>query len=274
MTKVIDRKQLVPNIHLLQLESSIVAEKIMPGQFVIVKIDEKGERIPLSVADWDSKTGVISIVFMEVGTTTSKLAKLTANDEIESFAGPLGKPIEIDKYGTVICAGGCYGIGAIYPIAYALKEKGNKVISIIEARSKYLLYWLDKLEKVSDYLICVTRDGSYGIKGHIRNGLEYVIGKEKIDRVFTIGCTFMMMLTAETTKPYNIKTIASLNSIMIDGTGMCGVCRVSVDGKSKFACVDGPHFDAHQVDWDILISRRTQYLEEESQSLSYKLHHP
>jgi len=245
-----------------------IAKKARPGQFVIITIDEKGERIPLTIADWDQKEGSITIVFMEVGTTTQRFALFNAGDSIDSLVGPLGIPAHIEKTGTVICVGGCYGIAAMMPIARAMKEAGNKVISVIEARSKYLLFWEDELNAVSDQLVISTGDGSYAPQGWVPDQLKQIFeGGEKVDLIFAIGCTYMMKLASETSEPFGIKTIVHLNSIMVDGTGMCGCCRVSVGGETKFACVDGPEFDGHQVDWDVLLSRQRGYQDEEIRSL-------
>jgi NAD(P)H-flavin reductase len=264
---VLAREQLAPNLQLLTVRAPIIASKIQPGQFVIVRADENGERIPLTVADWDKENGSVSCVFMQVGTSTYKLGKLKAGDVLPTFAGPLGKPLELGRWGTVVVAGGCYGIGSIYPVARALKEKGNRVISLIEGRSKFLLYWLDRLESASDQVLVSTRDRS---AGKSRDGpaaiKELLDAGEHVDRVIAIGCTFMMYQMAEATRPFAVKTIVSLNPIMIDGTGMCGACRVSVAGETKFACVDGPDFDGHQVDWSLLLSRRKAYLGPETDS--------
>jgi len=265
--KILAKKELVPNIHLVKFLAPAIAKKAQPGQFVIITVDEKGERIPLTIADWDTTEGSISIVFMEVGTTTQRFASLNAGDSIASLVGPLGIPAHIEKVGTVVCVGGCYGIAAMMPIARAMKEAGNKVISIIEARSKYLLFWEDELKKASDQLIVTTGDGSYAPQGWVPDQLTQIMGKEKVDLIFAIGCTYMMKLASETTKPFGVKTIVHLNSIMVDGTGMCGCCRVSVGGETKFACVDGPEFDGHQVDWDILLSRQRGYQDLEIHSL-------
>ncbi|MBW1857627.1 MAG: sulfide/dihydroorotate dehydrogenase-like FAD/NAD-binding protein [Deltaproteobacteria bacterium] len=267
MHKILSKKELVPNIHLVKFLAPAIAKKAQPGQFVIITVDEKGERIPLTIADWDKTEGSISIVFMEVGTTTQRFATLNSGDSIVSLVGPLGIPAHIEKVGTVVCVGGCYGIAAMMPIARAMKKAGNKVISIIEARSKYLLFWEDELKKVSDQLIVTTGDGSYAPQGWIPDQLTQIVGKEKVDLIFAIGCTYMMKLASETSKPFGIKTIVHLNSIMVDGTGMCGCCRVSVGGETKFACVDGPEFDGHQVDWDILLSRQRGYQDLEIRSL-------
>jgi ferredoxin--NADP+ reductase len=264
---VLKREPLAPNLQLLTVRAPAIAAKIQPGQFVIVRADEHGERVPLTVADWDTEEGSVSCVFMQIGTSTYKLGQLKAGDVLPTFVGPLGKPLELDHWGTVLCAGGCYGIGSIYPVARALKEKGNEVIAFIEGRSKFLLYWLDRLEAVSDRVLIATRDGSIGQKeGYPGLVDELLSAGEHIDRVIAIGCTFMMYEMAESTRPFEVRTMVSLNPIMIDGTGMCGACRVVVGGETKFACVDGPDFDAHQVDWDLLFARRKAYLGPETDS--------
>ncbi|GAB4438285.1 MAG: sulfide/dihydroorotate dehydrogenase-like FAD/NAD-binding protein [Anaerolineae bacterium] len=264
---VVKREPLVPNLQLLTVHAPAVAAKIQPGQFVIVRADEHGERIPLTVADWDREAGLVSCVFMQVGTSTYKLGKLKPGQVLPTFVGPLGRALEIEQWGTVLCAGGCYGIGSIYPVARALKEKGNRVISFIEGRSKFLLYWLDRLTAVSDEVLIATRDGSLGEKEGYPNRVERMLAAgEQVDRVIALGCTFMMYQMSETTRPFEVKTIVSLNPIMIDGTGMCGACRVAVGGKTRFACVDGPDFDAHEVDWELLLARRKAYLGPETES--------
>ena len=264
---VLRREPLVPNIQLLTVRAPVVASKIQPGQFVIVRADERGERIPLTVADWDRGEGWVTCVVMQVGTSTYKLGRLRAGDVLPTFVGPLGKPLDLDRWGTVVCAGGCYGIGAIYPIARALREKGNRVISLVEGRSKFLLYWLDRLGAVSDRLLVSTKDRSIGDKEYCFGLVKQLLASgEHIDRVIAFGCTFMMSEMAEATRPSGVHTIVSLNPVMIDGTGMCGACRVAVGGETKFACVDGPDFDAHQVDWDLLLARRKAYLRPETDS--------
>lgn len=264
---VVKHEPLAPNLQLLTVRAPVVARKIQPGQFVIIRADERGERIPLTVADWDREQGSVSCVFMQIGTSTYKLGRLKAGDALPTFVGPLGKPLEVDRWGTVVVAGGCYGIGSIYPVARALKEKGNHVISLIEGRSKFLLYWLDRLKAESDRVIVSTKDRSVGDNGYCPGLVKDLLASgEQVDRVIAIGCTFMMYLMAEATRPFSVKTIVSLNPIMIDGTGMCGACRVSVGGQTKFACVDGPDFDAHQVDWGLLLARRKTYLDPETES--------
>jgi len=267
MYKILLKQDLVPNIHLLKIAAPNVAEKAQPGQFAIIRIDERGERIPLTIADWDGEEGSVTIVFMEVGTTTYRLALLGAGDSIADFIGPLGLPTHIENFGTVVCVAGGFAVATIVPIARALKIKGNKVISIMGARSQNLLFWEDELGSVSDQLIVTTDDGSYGHKGVVTEPLKELLESgEKIDRVIAIGPSIMMKFCAKTTEPFGVKTIVSLNPIMVDGTGMCGCCRVSVGGVTKFTCVDGPDFDGHQVDWDLLFARQRIYLDEEKLS--------
>jgi NAD(P)H-flavin reductase len=261
--KVLLREDLVPNIHLFKIEAPAVARKAQPGQFVMVRTDETGERIPLTVADWNAKEGSVSVVFMEVGATTRQLAKLGAGDSIADFVGPLGVPTHIEDFGTVVMVAGGVGVAVVTPIARAMKQKGNRVISIMGARSKNLLFWESELKAASNELIVTTDDGSYGRKALVTEPLKEILGKEKVARVIAIGPTMMMKFSAATTQPFGVRTIVSLNPIMVDGTGMCGCCRVSVGGQTKFACVDGPDFDGHQVDWDLLLSRQRVYLEEE-----------
>jgi ferredoxin--NADP+ reductase len=207
---------------------------------------------------------------MEVGNSTGKLAMLKAGDKIPTVVGPLGKPLEIAHFGTVVCIGGCFGMGSIYPVARALKEEGNKVITIMEGRSKNLLYWEKKLSDYSDKIIKLTRDGSYGYRGHIRKGEEIIREMGIVpDRIIANGCTTLSYMTTQEYSRYNVPVIVTLNTIMIDGTGMCGVCRCTVDGMTKFACVDGPNFDGRYVDWDELAKRRKQYIHEEA----FLVHH-
>ncbi len=270
MAKILKRERLVPNIHLIEVHAPEIARKSKPGQFVIIMPDERGERIPLTIADWDKEKGSITSVFLVVGTSTHKLSLLKAEDEVPVFVGPLGRPSEIKKYGTVLLAGGCFGIAAIYPIARALKEAGNKIITVLDVKANYLIYWEKRLRTVSDQFFVSARDSYYNCKDYIPKTLNNIIKKEsKIHRVISIGCTYLMYTCSEATKPHKIETTVSLNPIMVDGTGMCGACRVTVDGRTKFACVDGPDFDGHLVDWEELFSRRKSYFEDEIQSLCH-----
>lgn len=266
MAKIIENKMLVPNIHQVVIAAPEVARAAKPGQFAILRAEEDGERIPLTISDWDSQKGSITLVYMAIGRTTQKLAQMQPGSDLPTVVGPLGNPMEIDYYGSVVCVGGCYGIASIYPIARALKEKGNSVTTLIEGRSSYLFFWQDKLKAVSDRMVRVTRDGTAGLCGHI-NQLSRVIAalKTPVDRLIINGCNFLMMRGSQESQALGIKTIVSLNTLMIDGTGMCGVCRVTVGSSTKFACVDGPHFDGHEVNWDELAKRRQAYLLEEAQ---------
>ncbi len=264
MYKILMKQDLVPQIHLFRVAAPNVAKKARPGQFVLTRLADRGRRLPLTPAASAPPEGSVTIIFMEVGTTTHRLALLNAGDSITDFVGPLGLPTHIEKFGTVICVAGGFAVAPIMPIARALKQAGNKVISILGARNKDLLFWEDELHSISDQLIVTTDDGSYARKGLVTEPLKELLeGNERIDRVIAIGPSIMMKFCAKTTKPFGIKTIVSLNPIMVDGTGMCGCCRVSVGGETKFACVDGPDFDGHQVDWDLLFARQRIYLDEE-----------
>jgi ferredoxin--NADP+ reductase len=249
------------------IEAPAVAAACQPGQFIILMIHEEGERIPLTIADFDREAGTITIVVQAVGTSTRHLQKLGRGDSVSNFIGPLGMPSEIENVGTVVCAGGGVGVAPIYPIARALKEAGNKVICIMAARNESLLFWEDKMRDVSDELIVTTDDGSRGRQCLVTEPLKELCETGGIDLVYAIGPGVMMKFCSKTTEPYGIRTFVSLNSIMVDGTGMCGGCRVSVGGETKFVCVDGPEFDGHKVDFDLLMSRQRQYLPQERKSL-------
>ena len=264
MYEITERRMIVPNLHEFTVEVPEVADAVQPGNFVIVRPDEYGERTPLSVADWDRQAGTVTSIFMQVGGSTAKLARLKPGDCIPTYAGPLGKESEIANFGTVLCVGGCYGIGSLYPVARALQEAGNKVYTLLEARSSFLLYWEDKFDAVSERVIKITRDGTAGYRGHIgRLGEILTLENVKPDLIIVNGCTFLMMKTSRITESMAVKTIVNMNPIMIDGTGMCGVCRLTVAGKMKFACVDGPDFDGHEIDWDEFLKRRQTYSPEE-----------
>lgn len=266
MYKILERQDLAQNVYLMKIEAPAVAKKAQAGQFVIIRVDEKGERIPLTIADWDRQEGSITIVFAAVGTSSTKLARLKAGDSVLNFVGPLGLPTHIDNYGTVVCVAGGIGAAPVFPIARSLKQAGNKVVTIRGARCKDLLFWEDKLAQVSDQLIVTTDDGTFGRKGLVTEPLKELMESEKVDLAVIIGPSIMMKFGAKTTEPFGVKTIVSLNPIMVEGTGMCGCCRVSVDGVTKFACVDGPDFDGHKVDWDLLMSRQRVYIPEEKLS--------
>ena len=274
MNKILMKKKLVPNIFEMEVEAKGIANKAKAGQFVVIMVSEKGERIPLTLADWSVEKGTITLVFMVVGTTSGRLSQLKEDDHLFAVLGPLGHASDIDDYGTVVMVAGGVGTAPIYPIARSLKERGNKVISIHGARSKDLLFWQDKLASVSNEHIITTDDGSFGRKGLVTEPLKELLEADldkKIGRVYSIGPGIMMKFCALTTKPFEIKTIVSLNPIMIDGTGMCGACRVRVHDKTKFTCIDGPEFDGHEVDWDLLTTRQRAYLNEEK--CSYDKYH-
>jgi ferredoxin--NADP+ reductase len=275
MYPILSKEHLAPNIHLFKVHAPAVARKARAGQFIILRIDERGERIPLTIADWDVEEGSVTIVFMEVGKTTRQLTTLEVGDSITNFVGPLGKASDIAKFGTVVCVAGGFATAVVVPIAHALKEAGNKVISIMGARSKELLFWEDRLHHASHQLIVTTDDGSFGRGGMVTEPLKELLqAPEPIDRVIAIGPTLMMRACAQTTREFGVKTIVSLNPIMVDGTGMCGCCRVSIADETKFACVDGPEFDAHQVDWELLLSRQRTYHTEEKKALeTYECRH-
>jgi ferredoxin--NADP+ reductase len=267
MYKVLEKKILSDNVRQMVVKAPLVAKKAQAGQFIILRIDEQGERIPLTIADYDRKKGTITIIFMEVGKTTKQLGTLNVGDKILNFVGPLGVPSEIEKYGTVVCIGGGVGIAPLYPVIRALKQAGNNVISILGARNEKLLMLEKEIEEYSDEFHICTDDGSKGTKGFVSNVLQNLIDDgKKIDVVWAIGPVIMMKVVADLTRKYDIKTIVSLNPIMIDGTGMCGGCRVSVGNETKFACVDGPEFDGHLVDFDNLMLRNRRFICEEDEA--------
>jgi len=265
--KVINKKELTPDVHLIELEAPDIAGKAQPGQFVVLRIDERGERIPLTIADFDRAKGTITILFLVVGKSTRYLSDLQVGDYLTDVSGPLGKPSEIEKVGTVLCAGGGVGIGAIHPVARAFREAGNRVIVVMGFRNKNLIVFEDRMRGVCDELHICTDDGSRGFKGFVAQLVDKILKESKVDLVYAIGPTMMMRTVCDVTRPYGVKTMVSLNPIMVDGTGMCGSCRVSVGGKTTFCCVDGPDFDGHQVDFDLLMARQRMYLEEEKLSM-------
>ena len=268
MFKILEKETLAPHINRFVIEAPLIAKNHKPGQFVVIRIYEKGERIPLTIAEVDRTEGTITLIVQEVGKTTYMLGDLKAGDVIADVIGPLGRPAEIEKVGTVVTIGGGVGTAIVYPETKAFKEVGNRVISIIGFRNKELVILEDEMRATSDELIVTTDDGSYGKKGFVSDRLQELIEKgEKIELVVAIGPAIMMKVVSDMTKKYNIKTIVSLNAIMLDATGMCGACRVEVGGETKFACVDGPEFDAHKVDFDLLIKRRVMYREEEKIAL-------
>ena len=262
MNTIISKRQLSDNVFQMELEAPLIANERKPGQFIILMIDEKlGERIPLTIADADKEKGTITIIFQTVGATTLKLAKMNAGDKLAALLGPLGRPTDLrgangTKPGRVVCVGGGIGVAPMHPIAQALKALGNEVTIIMGARNKDLFVMEEEMRKIAgDKLILMTDDGSSGRKGLVTEPLKELCEAGAVDEVIAIGPPIMMKFCALTTKPYNVKTVVSLNTIMIDGTGMCGGCRVTVGGETKFVCVDGPEFDAHQVDWDLMLKR-------------------
>jgi len=265
--KIVKRKQLADAIVLLEVEAPAIAKKAKPGEFVIVRQKENSERIPLTITDFSQERGTITIVIQEVGYSSALIAQMQEGDAFIDFVGPLGQPSEIENYGTVLCVGGGVGVAPVYPIARALKEAGNKVISVLGARSKDLIILEDEMRAVSDEVVITTDDGSYGIKGFVTHGIQAILDKgEKIDIIWAIGPMIMMKSVVNFTKPLGIKTIVSMNPIMVDGTGMCGACRLEVGGKTKFACVDGPEFDGHEVDFDLAMKRAAFFKDKEAEA--------
>lgn len=268
MYEILAREDLAPVTKLFDVHAPAVANKAQAGQFVIVRLHEEGERIPLTIADYDRDRGTITLVVQEVGKTTIEMGTMQEGDHLASLTGPLGIPSEIENYGTVLCVGGGVGIAPIYPIARDLKEAGNTVLSIIGARNKDLLFWEEKMRAVSDELIVCTDDGSYGRKALVTIPMKELLESSRpIEHIWAIGPAIMMKFCALTTQPFGVPTVVSLNSIMVDGTGMCGACRVEVGGQTRFVCVDGPEFDGHQVDWDQLLARQRIYPEQEKQAI-------
>ncbi len=261
--EILYKKELCTNQYEIRVKAPFITKNAKAGQFIILRTDKNSERIPLTIADYDRENEILTIVYMAVGYTTKKLASLNVGDEIEDIVGPLGVPTHIEKYGTVICVAGGYGAAPCYLIAKAFKDAGNKVHMVMGARTKDLIFWEDKMKDACNELHITTDDGSYGTKGFTTQVAKEIIDSEKVDYVIAVGPMPMMRAVAELTRPYGIKTEASMNPIMVDGTGMCGACRVTVGGKVKFACVDGPDFDAHLIDFDEVINRTKIYKEEE-----------
>ncbi len=275
MHQILTARRLAPDVKLFEVEAPYVARKRQAGQFVIVRIHERGERIPLTIADANPERGSISIVVQGVGKTTKLLNTLEAGDAVLDIVGPLGKPSDIARYGTAVVIGGGVGTAIAYPTAVALKAAGNRVIAIIGGRTRDLVILESELRATSDEIHITTDDGSYGDKGLVTDSLKALIhAGQPIDYVLAIGPVPMMRAVAETTRPHGIKTVVSLNSIMVDGTGMCGGCRVQIGSESKFACVDGPEFDAHEVDFAVLSQRNAMYRTAEARALEAFLAHP
>lgn len=276
MAKILEKRQLLasPDVSYYRIDAPLIARKGQPGQFVIIRVHDKGERIPLSLADIDAERGTISLIVMAVGKTTTELSTLGVGDDILDLCGPLGQPTHIGKYGRTILVGGGFGVAPLYPIARALKAAGNEVIAVMGARSKDLLLYEDEMNSVCDKVLVTTNDGSKGMQGLVTDALTKELQEKGADMVMAVGPAIMMKVVSETTRPFGVKTIVSLNPIMIDGTGMCGGCRVHVGGEVRFACTDGPDFDGHQVDWDLLMSRQKMFTDKEKESFeSWKARH-
>ncbi len=275
MFQILEARFIAPDVKLFRIHAPRVARKRRAGQFVILRVHEHGERIPITIADSSTERGDVTIVVQGIGKTTKLLNSLEAGDSIRDLVGPLGKPSEVERFGTACVIGGGVGAAIAYPTAVALKQAGNRVVSILGGRTRDLVILEEEIRRTSDALHVTTDDGSYGEKGLVTDRLKALLeAGERIDYVLAIGPIPMMRAVAETTRPRGIRTVVSLNSIMVDGTGMCGGCRVSVQGKSQFACVDGPEFDAHQVDFHNLANRNAMYREMESRSLQEFLARP
>jgi len=262
--EILEKSEIAPLVTRFEVYAPDVAKKRKAGQFVIIRVWEGGERIPLTIADANSERGTITLISQSVGKTTYQLADMQVGERLTDLVGPLGAATHIDRFGTVVSVGGGIGLAPLYPITQAMKAAGNTIISILGARSKNLMILEKEMREVSDEIIITTDDGSYGKKGFVTTALQELIDSgRQLDQVIAIGPAIMMEMVSRVTKPYNIPTIASLNTIMIDGTGMCGGCRVNVNGKMKFVCVDGPEFNAHEVDWDEMKKRLDSYKEHE-----------
>lgn len=270
MFEIVKKRPITEEVFMMELFAPHIAKKRKAGQFIIIRVDEVGERIPLTIADADPEAGTIRIYFQVVGTTTYKLSRLEVGQRLADVVGPLGRPTHIENFGRVVCVGGGVGVAPLYPITKAMKEAGNHTIGIIGARTKALLILEDEMRAICDELLISTDDGSYGHKGFVTDLLRQVLERpEKVNQVVAIGPPIMMKFVCKLTKEFNVPTIVSLNPIMVDGTGMCGACRVEVGGETKFCCVDGPEFDGHAVNWELFMQRLTAYREQEQ--LSYKL---
>lgn len=275
MNKIIEKEYFSEAVVRLVVEAPHIAKSRKAGHFVIVKIGEKGERIPLTIAAADLEKGTITLIIQRVGVTSAKICDLEVGEEITDVVGPLGKPTHIENLGTVLASGGGVGVAPLLPIVEAFKAAGNRVITVLAARNKDLIILEEQMRKHSDEVIIMTDDGSYGKKGLVTSGMEEVIQREKVDLAVTVGPAIMMKFATLLTGKYNIPTVASLNTLMVDGTGMCGACRVSVGGKTKFVCVDGPEFDAHEVDFDEMLLRLGSYKPSEAEAYeSYLSTHP
>ncbi len=268
MAEILTKQDLTPVTKAFEIRAEAVARKAQAGQFVMVRAHDKAERIPLTIADYDREQGTITLVVQEVGKTTMQMCAMRVGEQFAGVTGPLGRPSEIDRFGTLVCIGGGFAIAPIYPIARALKRAGNTVVSIVGVRTRGLLFWEAKLRAICDELVVCTEDGSSGRKGLVTHPLKEMLEAGRpVHRIWAIGPAAMMKFCALTAQPYGVPVVVNLNSIMVDGTGMCGACRVEVGGQTRFACVDGPEFDGHQVNWDLLLARQRIYLEEEHRAV-------
>lgn len=272
MNRIVGKEYFSPNVVKLEIEAPLIAKSRRAGHFVIVRSDEHGERMPLTIAGADLQKGTITLVVQKIGVSSTKLCDLNVGDYVHDVVGPLGKATHIEKFGTVVCAGGGVGVAPLLPIIQAMKAAGNRVVSVLAGRTKDLIILEDEVRRSSDEVIIMTDDGSYGKKGLVTAGVEEVINREKVDLCVTIGPAVMMKFVAQLTKKYNVPTVASLNTIMVDGTGMCGACRVTVGGKTKFVCVDGPEFDAHEVDFEEMMMRMGAYKPLEAEQMEHYRH--
>ena len=261
MNKIVDKQFFSDKVVKLVVEAPLIAKARRAGHFVIVRVGEKGERIPLTISSANVEKGTITLVVQAIGKSTSKLCALEPGDYITDVVGPLGQATHIEHFGTVVCCGGGVGIAPLLPIATAMKAAGNRVVSVLAARNRDLLILEDEIRAVSDEVIIMTDDGSYGKKGLVTQGVEEVIQREEVDLCVTIGPAVMMKFVSLLTRKYEVPTVASLNTIMVDGTGMCGACRITVAGKTRFVCIDGPEFNAHEVDFDEMLMRLSSYKE-------------
>ncbi|MFH1850121.1 MAG: sulfide/dihydroorotate dehydrogenase-like FAD/NAD-binding protein [archaeon] len=258
MSRIIEKDRIADNVYLIRVEAPMIAAKAKAGNFVVLRVGDDGERIPLTIADYDRES--ITLIFLVAGKSTEDLSRLHAGDDITDIAGPLGRPSQIETVGTVVLVGGGVGNAVIYPIARGMKEAGNRTIVIAGSRTRSLVFWEDKLKSASDELIICTDDGSYGVKGLVTDSLKKVMQQEKVSLVYAVGPTIMMKFVSLAAA--DVPAVVSLNPIMVDGVGMCGGCRVEVGGEVRFACVDGPEFDGHKVNWDDLMNRNQRYTEE------------
>jgi len=269
MNKIVDKEYFSDNVVKLVIEAPAIAKSRKAGHFIILRVGSKGERIPLTIVGSDTEKGTITIIVQKMGVSSIKLVNLEVGDYITDVVGPLGNATHVEKVGTILASGGGVGVAPLLPIVDAFKKAGNKVITVLAARTKELIILEEQIREFSDEVIIMTDDGSYGKKGLVTNGMEEIIKREKIDLAVTVGPAIMMKFVSLLTKKYKIHTLASLNTIMVDGTGMCGACRVTVGGKTKFVCVDGPEFDAHQVDFDEMLSRLSAYNKQEEQAYNH-----